>query len=232
MRPEQVDKVLEIGRRCISRTSSSTTRADCATTPSPSRWLTNSRPPWVAEYDAAHPGFFDAEGGARHGDGCRGDVHHLGHHRPAQGVIHLRGVGRPRAGRLRVRPPHRARGGAGLPAAGLDRPEHLFPTRSAGGGLLCQLPGGRRHGDGRPARDRPHYYPPPRSMRDPAHHRHHPHGGRRRLKRRMFPLHGTWRGRGRRALMEASTASRCRPSIACTRLGDLLVYGPCATGLA
>ena len=48
-----------------------------------------------------------------------------------KGVVHTHfTLHRPRPGRRRLRQARRQRGSAGLPAAGLDRPEHLHATRS------------------------------------------------------------------------------------------------------
>ena len=82
-----------------------------------------------------------------------GDVLHLGHHRQPEGRrAHPRHADRPRGRRRALRQAHRERRGAGLPAAGLDRPEHLQLRAVAGVRLRRQLPGVGEHGDDRPAR--------------------------------------------------------------------------------
>ncbi len=75
------------------------------------------------------------------------------------------------------------RRGARLPAAGLDRPEHLFLRAVARRRLLRQLPGVGRHGDDRSARDRPDLFLRPAAhLREHPDQRHDPHGRCRRAQ--------------------------------------------------
>ena len=84
------------------------------------------------------------------------DVLHLRHHGQAQGRgAHALHLARPCRRRRALRQAHGARGGAGLSAAGLDRPEHLQLCAVAGVRLRRQLPRVGRDGDDRPEGDRP-----------------------------------------------------------------------------
>jgi len=69
------------------------------------------------------------------------DVLHQRHHRQPEGRgAHARHAAGPRDGRPAFRPSDRARRGAGLHAAGLDRPEHLQLRAVAGLRLRGELP--------------------------------------------------------------------------------------------
>jgi long-chain acyl-CoA synthetase len=160
------------------------------------------------------------------------DVLHLGHHRQSQGRdAFAPHAARPRQGRRRLRPPHRARGSAGLPAAGLGRPEHLQLRAVAGARLRRQLPRVGGHGDDRPEGDRAHLLlRAAAGVRGPAHHRDDPHGGRQRSQARAVPaLHGP--GQARRARADGPAAGRPARPPGTYRLGDLLVYGPLRNNL-
>ena len=119
-----------------------------------------------------------------------------------KGVVHTHEtlIDRAAAGAA-LRQAHRRRRSARLPAAGLDRPEHLLLRAVAGLRLRRQLPGVGRHGDDRPEGDRPDLLlRAAAGVRGPAHQRHDPHG-RRRPRSSAGCSTGRWRwraGSGRR----------------------------------
>jgi long-chain acyl-CoA synthetase len=104
---EQVDKLLEIRGQCPQlRRSFTTTRAACATMPSPacSRWTPAGK---RRAFAAGQPGL--SSGRSRQGPaGRRGrDVFHLGHHGQPQGRgPHPQHPAGPRQGRRRLRQAH------------------------------------------------------------------------------------------------------------------------------
>ena len=130
------------------------------------------------------------------------DVLHLGHHRQSQGRgAHPPQLAGPRPRRRPVRQAHASRRSAGLPAAGLDRPEHLQLRAVAGLRLCGQLPRVGRHRDDRPQGDRADLLlRAAAGVRSPADHRDDPHGGRRLAQAQDVQwLHGRGQARGPRA---------------------------------
>ena len=101
-----------------------------------------------------------------------------------------------RAARRRaLRQADRARRGAGLPAAGVDRPEHLLLRAVAGLRLRRQLPRVGGHGDDRPEGDRADLLLRAAArLRRPADQRDDPHGRRRRAQALAVPR-ASWRWR-------------------------------------
>ncbi len=175
-------------------------------------------------FDAAHAGFFDAEVAQGAAAGRGGDVLHQRHHRQPQGRgAHALHAARPRRRRRPLRQARPHRGGAGLPAAGLDRPEHLQLCAVAGLRLCRQLPGVGRDGDDRPQGDRPHLLlRAAAGLRGPADQRDDPHGGRRQHQEVAVPhLHG--RGAARRPGTDGRQARRRRrpPAVCAGRQAHL-----------
>ena len=128
----------------------------------------------------AHPDFFA-------GEVARGPLRRRGRHglhvrddRQAEGrVPHAQRADRRGPRRRRVRPADARRGCAVVPADGLDRRSSVLLLRGALRRLHDQLSGVRRHGDDRPARDRPDVlFRAARSVRAPADAGDDPHGGR------------------------------------------------------
>ncbi len=120
-------------------------------------------------------------------------VLHLGHHRQPQGRgAHPQHADRPRGRGRPVRQADRKRRGPGLPAPGLDRPEHLQLRAVAGGGLCGELPGVERDRHHRPEGSRPHLlFRATARVRRPADHGDDPHGRRGRPEAQDVPrLHG------------------------------------------
>ena len=132
-------------------------------------------------------------------------------------------------GRLRVRPARARRQHPLVPADGLGRRPPVLLRAVAGRRLHDQLSGVGRHGDDRPARDRPDLLLRAAAhLREPAHPGHDPHGGRERAQALAVPsLHG-----GRPALSARifSTARASASSIGCsTRSAISSSTGRCAT---
>ena len=151
-------------------------------------------------YNAQQPKFFDEQVAQGRSERRRGDVLHLGHHRQPEGRgAHALLADRPRPGRRPFRQAHRARGSAGLPAAGLDRPEHLQLRAVAGLRLRGQLPRIGQHRDHRPEGDRADLLLRAAArLRRPADDGDDPHGRRRPRQEVAVPaLHGA--GAPRRA---------------------------------
>ena len=146
---------------------------------------------------------------------------------PPKGVVltHHALIDRAQGGR-RDGAPGRRRRGARLPAAGLDRAEHLFLRAALRHRLLHLLPGVGRDGDDRHARDRADLLLRAAARaRGAAHPGVDPHGGR--APRPSAGCTGTsWRSRNRvgGAMLDG------RPVSIADRflyfLGNILVYGP------
>ena len=122
-----------------------------------------------------------------------------------------------------------ARRGARLPAAGLDRPEHLFLRAALRHRLLHLLPGVGRDGDERHARDRPDLLLRAAARaRGAAHPGVDPHGGRERAQALAVPLlHGRRAPRRRRD--PRRQAGRRSSTGCCTGSATCWSTGRCAT---
>ncbi len=169
----------------------------------------------------------DREGLARrHG----GAVLYVGNDRQAE----RRGADAPLADRPRPRVhrdggPHRLRGRSGLPAAGLDRAEHLLLCAGAGHRLHGQLSRVAVDGDQRHARDRPDLLlRAAAGVRGPADAGDDPHGRRRRDQAAHVPLlHG--RGQEGRRRHPRRQAGRLRRPAAVSARRPRPSTGRCAT---
>ena len=147
-----------------------------------------------------------------------------------KGVVHTHATLIDRAARRRpLRQAHRRRRGARLPAAGLDRPEHLLVRAVAGLRLRRQLPGVGEHGDDRPEGDRPDLLLRAAArLRGPAHQRDDPHGGRGpRQALAVRPLHGA--GAPRRPGADGRQAGRAARPPRATRSATCSSTRRCAT---
>ena len=145
------------------------------------------------EFDRANPGYFDAEVAK----GAAEDVSVMLYTSGTTGRAEGRLPDAPRVhrvgpGRRRVRSPHRRRQHPVVPADGLGRRPPVLLRAELRRGLHHQLPGVGRHGDDRPARDRPHLLlRAAAGVREPAHAGDDPDGGRERDQARRVPLlHG------------------------------------------
>ena len=148
----------------------------------------------------------------------------------AKGVVHTHDtlIDRARAG-ARFDKLTDERRGARLPAAGVDRPEHLLVRAVAGLRLRRQLPRVGEHGDDRPARDRPDLLLRAAArLRGPAHERDDPHGGRGAAEAlAVRPLHGA--GAPRRPGADGRPAGRPRRPARATRSATCSSTRRCAT---
>jgi hypothetical protein len=161
------------------------------------------------------PAFLDAEIAKGSGRDTGRDVLHLGHDRRGQGVVLTHASLIDRAARAaEMEGLSDDRRGARLPAAGLDRPEHLFLRAALRHRLLHLLPGIGRDGDERHARHRADLLLCAAArVRGAAHAGFDPHGGRERAKASAVPaLHG---GRGARSAAISSMAGPWARSTAC-----------------
>ena len=163
------------------RASGTTTRGDCVTTTSPASRRSTPWSPPAGAWDEKHPGFFEAEVEKATAADVAALFFTSGTTGNPKGVVHTHETLIDRArGRRPLRQAHRRRRSARLPAARLDRPEHLLLRAVAGLRLRRQLPGVGRHGDDRPEGDRPDLLLRAAArLRGPAHQRHDPHGRRR-----------------------------------------------------
>ena len=161
--------------------SGSTNRADCAITtrtasPRSTPWSSRGAPTTPpTRASSKTPGRADPAGRRR----C--DVLHVGYHRQPQGRgPHPCHADRPRRRRRPLRQAHVGRRGAGLPSAGLGRPEHLLLRPVAGVRLRGQLPRVRGNRLDRPQRGRADLLlRAAAGLRRAAHQRDDPHGRRR-----------------------------------------------------
>ena len=122
--------------------SGTTTRAACATTASRGSRRSTRWSPRAAPGTQKHPGFFEAEVEKAKAGDVAAMFFTSGTTGNPKGVVHTHETLIDRAARRRpLRQAHRRRRSARLPAAGLDRPEHLLLRAVAGLRLRRQLPG-------------------------------------------------------------------------------------------
>ena len=155
---EQVDKLLEMKDRCpaLEHIIYDDPRGHAPLRRSRSCTATSRSGSWGAPATGSDPDFFRERSGEGRHRRRGGRALHLGHDGQAEGRVpdpprlHRRG-----AGRLRVRPARRAGGRPVVPADGLGRRPSFLLRAGAHRRLHHQLPGVRRDGDDRHARDRP-----------------------------------------------------------------------------
>ena len=198
---EQVDKLLEVKAQCPEARPHLLRRPARPAELHPARTRELREPAGGrARVRRAQPRFLPRRGREGQRQRHRGDVLHLGHDRPPEGrgahapePDHRRAHGRRDGG------PDARRGGARVPAAGLDRPEHLLVRAALRRRLLRVVPRIGRDGDDRHARDRADVLLRGAARaRGAAHAGHDPDGGRERAQARAVPLlHGARAARRR-----------------------------------
>jgi long-chain acyl-CoA synthetase len=153
---EQVDKLLEIKDQCPTcNTSSTTIRAACAITTSPSSRWPGLMIAGARSTTSNHPDFIDAEVAAGQSDDVSVMLYTSGTTGKPKGVCQTHEPSSPRRRAASGFDKLTSRRHSFLPADGLGRRPPVLLRPGAGGGLHHQLPGIRRYGDDRSARDRP-----------------------------------------------------------------------------
>ena len=186
---------------------------------------------WAASSTATNPGSSTPKSAKGAAEDVVGHALHLGHHRQAEGRV----PDAPRVHRVAAEAAcefdrlDRRRQHPVLPADGLGRRPPVLLRAGAGRRLHHQLPGVGRHGDDRPARDRPHLLlRAAAGVREPADAGDDPHGGRERDQARDVPLlHGRGPPLRRR---DPRRQARSAPATGCsTRSATCSSTARCAT---